>query len=323
MKQPDLSIIIANYNRKDLVKQSIDSIKKHTKEINYEFIVIDDCSTDDSVEFIKKNIPGINLIVNEKNSGPVVANNNGIKKSKGRYILVLDNDTIFQDNVLKQMVDYMDKNPKVGVTGCKLVYPDGSFQKTCGDVFKPATKIIRDFLLNLLLPWNKITDKNKFNQEFHNNFNKVEYLCSAVSMMRREAVKKVGLSDEQYHMYADELDWFYRISKKHNWDIMHLPYGPIIHYGGASGRSNNKEAVAEKYQIKAFHNSILFYKKNYGLMSSLLYRTLMFFSLSGKSIISLLKFNKNNLGEAKIKLKLIKMVFTPIKVVPREPALLS
>lgn len=319
MKQPDLSIIIANYNRKDLLKGCINFIYKHTKGISYEIILIDDCSTDGSVEFIKKNFPKIKLIVNKTNQGPIVANNKGIQKSKGRYVILYDNDVLLTNNTLKQMVTYMDQNPKVGATGCNLIFKDGSFQKSMGSIFKPPHLIVRDFFLNRLFPNNKITNKHLETPEAHKEIKKVSYVKGVCCMMKRTMLKEIGLADEQYHMYAEELDWYYRMLK-HNWEIVHLPYGPIIHFEGASGIRNKENKIAEKFQIKAFHNSILFYKKNYGLISSLSYRFLMFISLSTKMTFDFLKHNKE---EANLKLKFIKTLFQKIPNNPIEPKLIT
>jgi len=309
----DLSIIIANYNHKDLLEGCIPSIYKHTKGINYEIIVIDDCSTDESVDFIKKNFPKVKLIVNEKNLGPIVANNLGIMNSKGRYCLLFNNDTITKNNVFSQMVEFMDKNPEVGVTGPNLIYKNGSFQKSCGDIFKPARKVIRDYLINIILPKNEITDKNKFSEEFHKKISKVSYINGACYMIRREAIEQVGLVDEQYYMYAEEMDWQYRIIKK-GWKLVHLPYGPVVHFGGTSGINNRERSVSDKFKIMSFRNMLLFYKKNYGFLSYTLMRFLMLISLSRNYLKSKITNKKDNLIP-----KLIKTTLSNIKINTFEP----
>jgi len=318
----DMSIIISNYNGIEMTSKCIESIRKHTKGIDYEIIVVDDCSTDDSVEYIKKAFPKIKLIVNKRNLGPIVANNLGIMNSGGRYCLmlnndtiindknkyylILDNDTIIQNNVFKKMVDFMDKNPDVGVTGPNLVHKDGSFQKSCGDTLKPARRVIRDYLLNLFFPENKITDKNRFTEDFHNRICEVGYIKGACYMIRRKTIEEVGLVDEQYYMYAEEMDWQYRIIKK-GWKLIHLPYGPVVHFEGMSGMHNEKKDVSNKFEVLAFRNMLLFYKKNYGLLSYTLMRILMVMSLLRKRkrnfdlIKATLSNTKVNTVEPKIK----------------------
>src|SRR3972149_2509597 len=129
----DLSIIIVNYNTKELLLDCLGSIKKNTKKISYEIILVDNASTDGSVEILRRlKSPDVKVVLNRENFGFSKANNQGIKIAKGRYVLLLNSDTKVQDSILTEMIEYMDENPKTGVAGCALKNPDGSLQATGG-----------------------------------------------------------------------------------------------------------------------------------------------------------------------------------------------
>jgi len=323
MKNPKLSIIIASYNKKDLLRNCINSILKNTKELDFEIIAVDDCSSDNSVQMVKDEFKDkVKLIINKKNSGPIVANNKGIIESKGEYCLILDNDTIITNNVFKKMADFMEENPKMGVLGCKLTFLNGNFQKTCDGIFPPIHIWIRDSILQRLIPNNKITQVHKTTPEAHEKIQEVDNVKGACYMLRRKMLKEIGLIDEEYYMYVEENDLFFRMKKK-GWKIFYVPYGPVMHIDGASGRDNKKKETADKFKLLAFQNTIRFYKKNYGFFSSLAYRVIMLLKLNGCYILKSLPYIKKKklTYEKRLIPKLIKVYLSPLKIKIKEPEL--
>ena len=254
----DLSIIIVNYNTKKLLKEAVDSVLLKTKNIKYEIFIIDNNSSDNSITYFKKhfsNNNNIKIISNNKNLGFAKANNIGIKKAKGKFILLLNPDTLIQDNVLSEILIWMEKNPKIGIASCALKNPDGSIQST-GGFFPNIIKVfswmtIEDipFVAKIIKPFHP-SDSN-----FYKKIQDIDWVTGAFFLMRRELINKVGLLDEDYFMYTEEVDYCYRVNKA-NWEIKYNPKWSIIHYGGAS--SDSEFAILSEYKgIK------LFYKKHY------------------------------------------------------------
>jgi len=240
----DLSIVIASFNTEKLTRDCLESVFAHTKGIKIEIIVVDNASKDGSVKILKtlaKKHP-LTVIVNKKNVGFGQGNNQGIFKAKGKYILLLNTDTIISDNVLGEMVEYMDKSKDVGVATCALKFPDGSLQGT-GGYFPTLLKIffwmffiddipgldraIKPF--HPMHPLSPIDSGSSYFEEPHDQ----DWITGAFFLVRAEIIKKVGGFDKDYFMYVEEVDLCKRI-KNDGWKIKYLPKWSIIHLGGAS-----------------------------------------------------------------------------------------
>jgi GT2 family glycosyltransferase len=290
----DLSIVIVSFNTKDLTLQSIESVVKKTRGIKYEIIVVDNGSKDGSVEKLKKlTISHQSLIIlqNEENLGFAVANNQGAKKAKGKYLLFLNSDTLIKDNVLGEMVNWMDKYPKVGVASCALKNKDGSDQGTGGysptllRVFSWMT--IQDIPLvdEVIKPFHPLHKKSfSTGTRFYEKQRKLDWVSGAFMLIRKEAYQQVKAWDEKYFMYTEEVDLCYRI-KKLGWEIWYLPDWSIIHLGGAS--STVEFPILSEYKgVKRFYRK--FYPKwQYPILRLLLRigalgRIILFAILEGK-----------------------------------------
>jgi GT2 family glycosyltransferase len=274
----DLAIIIVSYNTKKLLKDCIKSVVRNTKEISYEIIVVDNASTDGSVELIeglKKEHP-VKLIANKKNIGFGPANNMGIKNSSSRYILLLNSDTVVHDNVLGEMVSWMDENEGVGVTSCALKNTDGSLQGT-GGYFPTLPKVFSWMFFLDNIPLLDILIKPFHPMHAQSPFYKGEWLfkkkelrdwvTGAFFLIRREVIKEVGLFDEDYFMYTEEVDFCWRV-KKAGWKVWYLPKWNITHLGGAS-------STAEFPIISEFKGVKLFYEKNMANWKMILLKILL------------------------------------------------
>lgn len=262
----DLSVIVVSYNTKKLLKDCLACVVKYTKEINYEIVVVDNASTDGSVETIdnfKSQISDFKIIKNKKNLGFSKANNQGIKKSKGRYVLLLNSDTLIKENVLGEMVSWMDENKKVGIASCALKNKDGSEQGTGGyfpHLFKVFTWMffLEDipFIDRIIKPFHPMHSQSPFykgERHFLTPHQK-DWMTGAFFLIRKEVIEKVGLLDEDYFMYVEELDFCYR-AKKAGWQVWFLPKWSITHLGGAS--STTEFSILSEYK-----GMKLFYKKH-------------------------------------------------------------
>lgn len=255
----DLSIIIVNYNTKELLKQTIESVINTTAQaVKYEIIVSDNGSKDGSGEMMKSCFPHIRFIENNANLGFSKANNVAIKESSGRYVLLLNSDTVVKENCLEKCVLYIDEHSEIGVLGCKIVLPDGKLDHACKRGYPtPEASLYYMLKLHKLFPASKKFGAYNLGYLPENEINEVDSLVGAFMMVKREAIEKVGLLDENFFMYGEDIDWCYRI-KEAGWKVMYYPEVEIIHYKGASSKKKRAKTIYE------FHRAMyLFYNKHY------------------------------------------------------------
>jgi len=255
----DLSIIIVNYNTAALTLQAIESIFKSKTNYDIEIIVVDNGSSEIGLsEEIARLYSQVTVVKNQSNLGFSKANNIGISRSKGKYVLLLNSDTVLQENTLNIVIDYMDVNPTVGACGCKVVLRDGSLDRACKRGF-PTPGASAYFMLGLHKLFPQVP---KFNQyqlgHLHpDQEHEVDSLVGAFMVVRREAMEQVGLLDEQFFMYGEDIDWCYRI-KEAGWKIKYYPKTSILHLKGASSKKKPFKIIYE------FHRAMwLFYNKHY------------------------------------------------------------
>ena len=208
----DLSIIIVNYNTKALLEQTIISILETTHDISYEIIVVDNASVDGSYEMIKSNYKNVIVVRNENNLGFSKANNIGISHAGGRYVLLLNSDTVVQKDCLKKCIDYLDGNRNVGALGCKIVLPNGKLDKACKRGFPtPEASLFYILKLDKLFPGSKKFGKYNLTYIGDDEISEVDSLVGAFMMVRFGVIKEIGLLDEDFFMYGEDIDWCMRI----------------------------------------------------------------------------------------------------------------
>lgn len=246
----DLSIIVVSFNTKVLLSSCINSIFEYTKNVKFEIIVVDNNSNDGSAEIAKK--LGAIVIKNKENLGFAAANNQGLKASKGEYVLFLNSDTELHDNVLDEMVPWMDSNPKVGISTCSLLFKDGNLQGT-GGYFPTLPRVFMWMLFLDDIPWfDKIINSYHPHKDYFKNFHKQDWVTGAFLLTRRKIMNKVVGWDESYFMYVEEVDLCFRI-KKLGYDVCYLPKWTIIHYGGASSKTSEFSLISEYKGVKKFY----------------------------------------------------------------------
>ncbi len=279
----DLSIIIVNYNVKEFLQNLIYSIYKAGQKINYEIIIVDNASDDGSVEFLREKFPDIKLIVNEKNLGFSKANNLGLSIAKGKYILLLNPDTIVQEDTFEKTIIFFEQTSDAGMAGCKILNPDGTLQLACRRSFPgPWTSFCKVTGLSNLFPGSRLFARYNLTYLNENQTYEVDAISGSFMMIKRETFEKVGKLDEQFFMYGEDLDWCYRVQKE-GYKVYYVHDTQIIHY---KGESTKRSSIDE---TKIFYNAMhLFVKKHFA--SSLLVELILrsgigfrnFFAFLGK-----------------------------------------
>ncbi|NTU73059.1 glycosyltransferase family 2 protein [Candidatus Roizmanbacteria bacterium] len=267
----DVSIIIVNWNTRDILRDCLLSVYAQTQALTYELIVVDNASSDGSAEMVKHEFPLVTLITNSENCGFGVANNQGMRIARGRFVLLLNSDTLVLDGAIQKTLHYADKNPEVGVIGCQAVWPDGRRQNTClrfANLSLLALSSLlffreaKPFQIPLLHPDRYL---NLDLEQEHN----VDIVAGCFFFVRQDVIDKVGMFDEDFFMYGEEAEWCFRILQA-GWLIRYFPGAKIVHLYGASSFQ-----VEDVTRINKRKGVLLFMHKTRGLMYAWLANLIM------------------------------------------------
>lgn len=274
-----LSIIIVTYNSQNEIEKCLNAIQ-NSKIENYEIIIVDNASNDNTIKLIKQKYSSIFIIENNRNIGFGSANNIGIKKASSEYICLLNPDAYLYPDTLSELVAFMAKNPYIGIIGPKLLYEDSRLQPSS----KHFPRIITEFcnysiIGNYLLEYIKrIRSKRKYsNLNTKNSVTnidegyKTDWLTGACIVIKKEALKKIGLFDENYFIYCEETDLFYRLAKETNFITWFFPKVSCIHVGS---HSTSKKWI--ETEIKGLESKFYFFRKHYGYICETILKSLIF-----------------------------------------------
>jgi GT2 family glycosyltransferase len=261
----DLSIIIVNYETYDLTKQTIESVINQDQPFEYDIYVVDNASKDGSRErlqenFLKESEEGlIKFINNPENMGFAHANNLAIQKTDAEYVLLLNSDTVVLNNSLETSLNYMKNNLNTGVLGCKVVLPDNTLDMACRRSFPDFyVSFYRMTGLSRLFPKSRRFGQYNLTYLDEDETYEVDCVVGAFMLVRSKAIQEVGLLDETFFMYGEDIDWCYRI-KAANWKIVYYSDAKIIHYKGSSfSKKQNTKLTYEFYRAM-----YIFYNKHY------------------------------------------------------------
>jgi len=261
----DLSIIILNYNSKDYLLPCIKGITEHTADLEYEIIVVDNASTDSSINYIERKIlprfSQVKLVKAKTNGGYAAGNNLGIKASSGHYLVIMNPDIVIWDNSLKQMVDFMDAKRAVGIAGPRLLSPDGSLQYACYSWPTPQVLLYRRTVLGRFGFAERAIDKFLLKDWDHLDSRPVDWLQGSCVIVRREALLQVGLMDERYFLYAEDMDWCRRFWQQ-GWEVWYLAPIELIHYHQrASAKDSVWQSLFNKMSWVHLASSIKYFRK--------------------------------------------------------------
>ena len=249
----DLSIIIVNWNTKDLLLQCLESVYQTIKRIEMEVFVVDNGSIDGSVVAAKERFPEVKFIQNEINLGFAMANNQALRLAKGRYLLLLNPDTQVKKGAIERLISFMDAHSEAGGAGAQLLNSDGSRQNSIANFPSLATELLNKSLLRWLFPKAFPGKERNYPEPIE-----VDSVIGACMIIRQDAIEQVGLLDEDYFLFLEETDWCYRM-KRAGWKIYHVPQAEIYHFQGKGVEIEKKKARVEYYRSR-YH----FFKKNRG-----------------------------------------------------------
>lgn len=252
-----LSISIVNWNACEELRLALRSIFEKPPQLPYEVIVFDNASCDGSVEMIQEEFPQVRLLRSHENLGFARAHNRAMQQAQGRYLLVLNPDTQVMGDALQKLLEFADANPQVGIIGPQLLNPDGSLQYSCRHFPDPVAAIFRNTPLGRLFPHNRYTRHYLMTDWDHQTIREVDWVSGAAMLIRRELIEQIGLFDERFFMYCEDMDLCYRAWQA-GWKVLYYPEAVIVH---TIGRSTDK---AVNKMIRAFHVSMYrFYRKHY------------------------------------------------------------
>lgn len=276
----DLSIVISNYNTKELLKKTLISCIKSSDKIKTEIIVVDDASADNSSQMVKKEFPKITLIQSKINRGYSKSYNIGTRIAKGRYILHLNSDVTFLgDQKLDYLIRFMDDNPQIGITGCKILKPNGKLDLPCKRALPTISNIFwQTSGLSNLFPNNKLFGEYYLNYLDENKIQSVDCLMGAFMLIRKKVFKQIGLLDEQFFIYGEDIDFCYR-TKKAGWRIYYNPKLIIRHHHGGT---TNKSRL--KHILKFHHAMFLYYKKHLAKKNSFIINAFVYWGITTRII---------------------------------------
>lgn len=232
-REMDVSIVIVSWNTRDILRDCLQSVYEQAGDVNFEVIVIDNASIDGSVEMVRYEFPEVTVIENSENRGFAAANNRGIAVAKGRYVLLLNSDTIVLENAIAGTVSFADAHPTAAVVGCRVLNPDKTLQPTCFMFPSLLNMFLSSSYLYKLFPRNRFFGREAMTWWDRQNIREVDVVKGCFMLIRKEAIREVGVMDEQYFMYCEETDWCYRF-KRTGWNTLYNPGTEIIHLGGAS-----------------------------------------------------------------------------------------
>ena len=244
----DLSIIIINWNTKQLLLDCVASVYATVKNVSFEIQVVDNGSSDGSVAALAAAFPETIIIANNANAGFARANNQAIRRMQSKYAVLLNSDTILIKGAMEKMLTFMEAHPDAGMCGPQLLNEDGTKQKSVDDFPTVLSDFMSKGLMRLLFP-GKFREAFKFKDVVFPGPVVVDLIIGACMMVRKAAIDEVGMLDEDYFFLYEEADWCLRM-KQGGWKVYHLPDVAIYHLGGRSMKKINLRARAESWRSR-------------------------------------------------------------------------
>ncbi|MBU0702388.1 MAG: glycosyltransferase family 2 protein [Chloroflexi bacterium] len=262
----DLSIVIVNWNVRDLLRCCLASLAERAPGVaapSLEVIVVDNGSADGSADMIRTEFPHVQLIANDENRGFTAANNQGLARGRGRYLLLLNPDTEVLGDALATMIGYMDERPQVGALGPQLRYPDGTLQPSRRRFPTLTTALVESTIVQQWWADNRILRRYYMADTAEgtpgdDTIQAVDWLVGACLLVRRQVYEQVGGLDEGFFMYSEELDWCRRI-RDAGWEVVYLPTATIVHHEGKS----SEQVVAARH-IHFQTSKVRYFRKYHG-----------------------------------------------------------
>lgn len=296
---PLLSVIIVNYNTREMTLKCLESIRADIEGIESEVILVDNASSDGSVEAIREQCPWVNVIASPKNLGFGAGNNLGLKIAQGDYFLLINTDALPHPGATRTLIEYLKNHPKTAVVGPKLLNADGSTQQSCFRFPSPTRAWMENLWISSV--FRRISFVDDYRGWAHDQERAVDFVIGACILVRKSVYNKIGGFDERFFMYAEESDWMFRMHQA-GWTISFTPTAVVTHLGGASGAS-------EKPKInQMFFESLDNYElKHHGWIGLISLRIAMTIGCTLRAIlwtlVGLVSRSKRDLARSKARLQ--------------------
>jgi N-acetylglucosaminyl-diphospho-decaprenol L-rhamnosyltransferase len=257
--RPDVSVVIVSWNTRALTTACLASLPAGAGRATWDAVVVDNASSDDSVAAIRADFPAVRIIANATNVGFAAANNQGIRACTGRYVLLLNSDTLAAPGSLEALVAFADAHPRAGVVGPRLENPDGSFQTGPTPFPSLWTELLSVTGIGRRLTYRGYPSRR---EAVSLAAQPTDYVVGACLLARREAIDQVGALDEGYFMYSEEPDWCWRM-RQAGWETWYTPAAVITHLGGQSTRQ-----VREAMLVALYRSKVRFFRRHRGMASA-------------------------------------------------------
>ena len=275
----DLSVVIVNYQTFDLTKNTINSIFQYEYPFSYEILVVDNASSDDSLDKLKDYFNDkVTFIASRENNGFAAGNNQALRIAKGKYVLLLNSDTIVWENTLEDIYNYMEENTDVGASGCRVLLENGELDKACKRSF-PNVK--NSFFRLFHIPTSSKDDDYNLDNLPDGEVYEIDCLTGAFMFIRKTALDEAGFLDETFFMYGEDIDLCYRI-KQAGWKIVYYGKSKITHLKGASSKKQKTKLIYEFYRAM-----YIYYKKHHADESSFIVNITVYFGIAVLLVLKL------------------------------------
>jgi GT2 family glycosyltransferase len=257
----DVSIVIVSWNTRDILRGCLNSVFEQTKNASFEVILIDNNSHDGSSDMVRREFPQVTLIANAQNRGFAAACNQGMLAASGRYILLLNPDTVVLDDAISRCINYADLHSDVGVVGCQVLEDENRITPTGFSFPSPLNIFLALSGLSRLFPRSRLFGRPELSWWDRHSERDIDVVTGMFMLVRREAIAQVGLMDEAYFVYSEEADWCYRFSQA-GWRRVFTPSARIVHLdGGAKSTSQ----ASKKMFVQLQKSTMIYHRKNLGL----------------------------------------------------------
>ena len=253
-----LSICIPTLRAKTLLRDCLRSIYANTRAGTFEIVVVDNNSQDGTLEMLRDDFPEVHVIANDSNAGFTRPTNQALRLSRGRYALLLNNDTVILPNALDRLLEFAENHPEVGICGPKVLNRDGTLQKQCRRSFATPWDLFCYFSgLSALFPKSPLFARYLWTYEDEDKTHAVDAISGSCMLIRRQVIDQIGLLDERFFAYQEDADFCFR-AKEAGWQVYYYPQAQIVHYAGQGG-----SRISPFRSIIEWHKSyFLYYRKN-------------------------------------------------------------
>lgn len=248
----DVSIIVVAWNVRELVRECLESTWRETRDVSFEVIYVDNASVDGTVQMVRREFPRTRIIENDENLGFIKANNQAIAVARGRYVLLLNSDTVVLDGAIQKTVAFADQNPDAAVVGCRVLNRDRSLQRACFMYPSLLNLLLAATYLYKIFPRSRFFGRERMSWWDFDSVRDVEAVCGCYSLVRMQAIEEVGVMDETYFVYGDDPDWCYRFHER-GWRVVFTPSASIVHYGGQTTKQ-----MSDAFLLQLMGTKLLF-----------------------------------------------------------------